>query len=146
MIVKKTSSCLKTEVLGQFFPEVQSNAGLQGPRKKAKAWAVRGSHSSFVGFVTQVLAALRDGAAGRVRWPEGSTPSTQPGRGGLPAPRGDGQRLQALPAEERRRVLRERLVRKFAAREPVYDNCRMLSQVLHSPHPGCAPGCARASK
>lgn len=87
---------------------------------------------------------LRDAAAGRIRWPaEHAAPPARAaeGKGGggrWEGRRRDGERmrLQALPAEERRRVLRERLVRKFAAKEPVYDNCRMLSQArCHPPRP-----------
>lgn len=95
---------------------------------------------------SQVVKVLRDAAAGRTRWPtdHGPPPARAAEANGgsrrWEGRRRDGERmrLQLLPAEERRRVLRERLVRKFAAKEPVYDNCRMLSQARCTPPRPCS--------
>lgn len=82
--------------------------------------------------IQRVLDVLRDADRGRITWPPehqhvGQSDSKNPGSETSPAA-AEKLRWKQLSVVERRRLMQERLVRKFAAKEPVYDNCRMLSK------------------
>ena len=71
----------------------------------------------------QICGLLAEAAAGRRVWLGGGDAAAAAERG----------RRQAAGCRQKREELREKLVKKFAAQAPVYENCRMLSQVSPIP-------------